>query len=101
MGRIKTIPAAILLITSAAMAQEYTAGLLAGGTWQGPGLELQATASRFAHGFPFILRLAVGRYRLDPGDPAAACRIFINDNTNNVREKDGHFLACASISSIQ
>jgi len=91
MGRIKLILAAIILISSAGTAQEYTAGLLAGGTWQGPGLELQATASRFAQGFPFILRLAAGRYSLDPGDPAAARRIFINDNTNGVPSKDGHF----------
>lgn len=91
MGIIKSFLAATLLLSAAVLAQEYTTGAFAGGTWQGPGLDLQATASGFAQGFPFILRLAAGRYSLDPGDPAAARRIFINDNTNGVPAKDGHF----------
>lgn len=83
----------LLLLAASLRAQEYTAGLLAGGTWQGPGMELQATAAEFAEGFPFILRFSAGYYTLDPGDPAAARKIFINDATNGTPEKNGHFVS--------
>jgi hypothetical protein len=82
----------IILISSALLAQEFTAGALAGGTFQGPGLEVQATAAEFAQGFPFILRFAAGYYSLDPGNAEDARRIFINDATNGVPEKRGHFI---------
>ena len=53
---------------------------------------MQATAYEFAQGFPFTVRLAAGYFTLDPGNPADARRIFINDATNGTPEKNGHFI---------
>jgi hypothetical protein len=75
-----------------AAAAEFSAGLMAG-HGLGVGGDLSLEASRFAEGLPFSLRLGLGYGLLDPGDPLAARRIFINDNTNGTPEDDGHALA--------
>ena len=56
----------------------------------GLGVEVLATASNFAQGFPFSARLRVGRTATDPGDPATARRVFINDATNGTPVEHGH-----------
>jgi hypothetical protein len=92
MGKTNRLIAAFILVSSAVLAQEFTAGALAGSA-AGPGVEVQATAAKFAEGFPFILRFAAGYYSLDPGNPQDARIIFINDATNGTPEKSGHFLS--------
>jgi hypothetical protein len=55
------------------------------------GLSFRASGmvAEFARGFPLGLELGVGHTRYDPGDPAAARKIFINDATNGTPEKSG------------
>lgn len=65
-----------------------TAGISAGYTG-GFGLQGNIMISNFAKDFPFSARFAIGYSTLDPGNPAAARRIFINDATNGVPEKSG------------
>lgn len=63
-------------------------GLL--GYQRGLGVEVLATAANFAQGFPFSVRLRVGRTSTDPGDPAIARKVFINDATNGTPVEHGH-----------
>jgi hypothetical protein len=55
----------------------------------GPGARLSAMASGFAAGFPLAIELGIGYASLDPGDPWASRKIFINDNTNGTPENSG------------
>ncbi len=45
--------------------------------------------SNFAEGFPLELRYGVAYTSLDPGDPLAARRIFINDGNNGTPQESG------------
>ena len=54
-----------------------------------PGFLLNTTVSDFARGFPWDVRFGFAYSSLDPGDPAAARRVFINDGTNGVPQEDG------------
>ena len=65
-----------------------SAGIYTGYTG-GFGLQGNITISNFAQDFPLSARFAVGYSTLDPGNPADARKIFINDATNGVPEKSG------------
>jgi hypothetical protein len=65
-----------------------TGGVSAGYTG-GFGVQGNIMISNFAQDFPFSARFSVGYSSLDPGNPADARRIFINDATNGVPEKSG------------
>lgn len=69
-------------------AAEYTADLQLG-YGRGFGFLVGSTVSEFAEGFPFDLRYGLGYTDLDPGDPRAARRIFINDGTNGTPSESG------------
>jgi hypothetical protein len=66
----------------------FSGGISAGYTG-GFGLQGNIMISNFAQDFPLSARLAIGYSTLDPGNPADARRIFINDATNGVPEKSG------------
>lgn len=55
----------------------------------GPGGQVGLTASEFARGLPFAVRLGVGYRGTDPGNALAARANFINDNTNGTPEESG------------
>ena len=65
-----------------------TGGISLGYT-DGFGLQGNILISNFAQDFPLAGRFAIGYSKLDPGNPWAARRIFINDATNGVPEKSG------------
>ncbi len=48
-----------------------------------------ATLSNFAQGFPLGIEFGVGHTRMDPGKPAEARKVFINDATNGTPEESG------------
>jgi hypothetical protein len=56
---------------------------------RGLGFQLQATARDFALGLPIEARLRIGRTSVEPGDPARARRVFINDATNGTPKEAG------------
>ncbi len=56
----------------------------------GFGGHLVVLISNFAENFPFSAKFGAGLSYLDVGEPMAARRIFINNNTNGVPEKKGH-----------
>lgn len=62
------------------------------GYQSGPGGQLFVTASDFAEGFPFMLRLRAGWTSVEPGEPGEARRIFINDATNGTPRERGRVL---------
>ena len=57
----------------------------------GFGLQLSGTISNFAKGFPLSARFGVGYTSTDPGSPADARKIFINNATNGIPEESGWF----------
>jgi hypothetical protein len=59
------------------------------GMYNGVGGNLSILSSQFADNFPFTAKLSVGLAYSDAGDPLAARRIFINNNTNGIPEKSG------------
>ena len=65
-----------------------TAGISVGYTG-GFGLQGNVMISNFAMDFPLSVRFGIGYSTLNPGNPADARRIFINDATNGVPEKSG------------
>jgi hypothetical protein len=65
-----------------------TGGITVGYTG-GFGIQGNVMVSNFARDFPLSARLGIGYSSLDPGNPADARRIFINDATNGVPEKSG------------
>jgi hypothetical protein len=85
----------LLGIGSSASGQEkdksplkYSAGVATGYN-RGFGIQTNITASDFGKNFPVNLRLGVGLSLLNPGNAADARRIFINNATNGVPEKNG------------
>jgi hypothetical protein len=58
----------------------------------GAGMQLGATMSGFASGFPLAARLSLGWSKLDPGNATAVRHIFINDNENGTPQKNGYIL---------
>ena len=65
-----------------------TSGITVGYTG-GFGIQGNVMVSNFAQDFPLSARLGIGYSTLDPGNPADARKIFINDATNGVPEKSG------------
>jgi hypothetical protein len=67
---------------------KWSAGILTGYN-RGFGIKTNLTARNFDKGFPFELRFGLGFNILNPGNAADARRIFINNATNGVPEKNG------------
>ena len=59
------------------------------GYYGGFGIQGNATVSHFVKEIPLSIRLGIGYTSTDPGNPADARKIFINDATNGVPEKSG------------
>ena len=81
--------AACLLPGAAGLAAAEHSAEIQVGYGRGLGFLLSSTVSGFAEGFPLDLRYGVGYRELDPGDPLAARRIFINDGTNGTPTESG------------
>jgi hypothetical protein len=67
---------------------KYTVGIATGYN-RGFGVQTNLSAYNFGPGFPIELRFGVGLTLLNPGNAADARRIFINNATNGVPEKNG------------
>jgi hypothetical protein len=67
---------------------KYNAGLLMGYN-RGFGIQTNLTASNFGPSFNARLRLGIGLTFLNPGNAGDARRVFINNATNGVPEKNG------------
>jgi hypothetical protein len=67
---------------------KYYAGILTGYN-RGFGIQANLTAYNFPKDFPLELRIGIGLSLIDPGNAADARRIFINNATNGVPEKNG------------
>jgi len=89
-----TAPRLLLLCTIAvgaapAHGAEYSVNGLVG-YQDGVGFRLSGAAAGLIKNAPLGLSLGVGYVIVDPGDPAAARAIFINDATDGTPEKSGH-----------
>jgi hypothetical protein len=67
---------------------KYYAGIMTGYN-RGFGIQANITAYNFPKDFPLELRFGVGLSLIDPGNAADTRRIFINNATNGVPEKNG------------
>ncbi|HHM02348.1 MAG TPA: hypothetical protein ENJ15_04990 [Caldithrix abyssi] len=56
---------------------------------RGLSFQIDGTLSKISRALPFKLRIAAAYTSLDPGNPAAARRIFINNATNGTPEEEG------------
>ena len=79
---------ACLALSTSAIAADYEPGLQLGFTG-GMGGQIQLGVADFAKNLPASLRVTAAYAAVDPGDPLAARRIFINDNTNGTPEESG------------
>lgn len=70
---------------------KYNGGLSLGYN-RGFGIQTSLSAFNFSPGFRAKLRLGIGMTFLNPGSAAEARRIFINNATNGVPEKNGRSL---------
>jgi hypothetical protein len=92
--RLIALPGVALLIVllicpwSSSTAGDFNASLL-GGYNGGGGLRGTLQASNFAQGFPLALEAGIGYSWREPGNPEAARKIFINDNTDGTPEESG------------
>lgn len=77
------------LVPATARATPHTSALASAGWNGGPGGQVALTFSEFAEGLPLSLRLGVGYSGVEPGDPWAARRVFINANTNGTPQENG------------
>lgn len=59
------------------------------GMLNGVGGQIFINTSNFAEDFPFSVKLGIGISYSDAGDPLAARKIFINNNTNGIPEQSG------------
>lgn len=59
------------------------------GMYNGFGGQISMMFKNFADQFPFTIKLGAGLSYLDAGNPLAARRVFINNNTNGIPEKNG------------
>lgn len=80
----------IALPCSSLEAQEakFAGGILAGYN-RGVSAQAHLMVSNFAQDFPMMARFGISYANVDPGNSLDARRIFINDNTNGVPEKNG------------
>jgi hypothetical protein len=67
---------------------KYYTGIMTGYN-RGFGIQANITAYNFPKDFPLELRFGIGLSLIDPGNAADARRIFINNATNGVPEKNG------------
>jgi hypothetical protein len=67
---------------------KYHAGIMTGYN-RGFGIQTNITAYNFPKDFPLELRFGIGLSLLNPGNAADARRIFVNNATNGVPEKNG------------
>jgi len=67
---------------------KYSAGIITGYN-RGFGIQTNLTAYNFGPTFTAKLRFGIGLSLIDPGNAADARRIFINNATNGVPEKNG------------
>lgn len=65
------------------------------GMSNGVGGYLHISTKNFAENFPFSAKLSFGITSLNAGDPLAARKIFINNNTNGIPEQSGRTLTLA------
>ncbi len=68
-------------------------GWLAGvnlGSAEGPGFQIHTSVRDFTRGMPLSARVAIGYNKADAGDPLAARRVFINNNTNGTPTDEAH-----------
>ncbi|MCA9734129.1 MAG: hypothetical protein H6696_10830 [Deferribacteres bacterium] len=79
---------AMIFLPGQAKATEQTAGLDIG-FYDGTGWHAHWKIAKFAQGFPAAVRFGIGRSTMDPGNAAAARRIFINNVTNGVPQEKG------------
>lgn len=94
-----TVLAVALVATGAAAATDKTAASVTS-PYKSAGFELGAntgfgaradlTLHNITHDLPLSLRLGLGYAGRDAGDPAAARRVFINNNTNGTPQESGH-----------
>lgn len=75
-----------LMMPLSTQAAEFHAGLNAGYTG-GLGIQASGTFMDFARDLPLSARFSLGYVNAPAGDPYAARRVFINDNTNGDPEK--------------
>jgi hypothetical protein len=94
-GPVGPVLTGLLLLTSAlalpgatVQAGGFEAGLDLGYSG-GLGGQVTGTFRNFTRDVPLSLRLSLGYFLREPGDPYAARSIFINDNTNGTPEKSG------------
>ena len=90
MKRLLTVScaAAVALLTAVApvSAGDFHGGLQVGSS-VGLGVQATGTFMNFTRDVPLSARFTFGVHSPDAGDPYAARRIFINDNTNGTPEK--------------
>jgi len=67
---------------------KYSTGIVTGYN-RGFGVQTYLTAYNFGKSFPIDLRFGIGLTLMNPGNAADARRIFINNATNGVPEKNG------------
>jgi hypothetical protein len=71
------------------LAGDFVGGV-AVGTTGGLGVQTSATLANFTRDLPLSARFTVGYHTGNAGDPYAARRVFINDNTNGTPEDSAH-----------
>ena len=84
----------VLFTTSFSQTYDYYSkpkfyGGLSLGYYGGFAIQGNTTISHLVREIPLSIRLGIGYTSTDPGNPAAARKIFINDATNGVPEKSG------------
>jgi hypothetical protein len=77
-----------ILLALPAAGAEWIGSAVAGYN-SGPGGTASLTASNLVEALPITVRLGVGYTAVEPGSPADARRIFINDATNGTPEERG------------
>jgi hypothetical protein len=90
----KSEPKKTAPVASAPAAKDYSGRKLFIGSLQlgynaGIALHAALTFDNLAQGLPFALRLGYGHTWSDPGDPLAARRVFIDNNTNGEPQSSG------------
>lgn len=87
--RTAALAAGLLALAAPVRAGGFHGGVSAG--WNtGPGVDLAGTFEDFTRDVPLSARLGVGYHAAGAGDPYAARRVFINDNTDGDPEKSAH-----------
>ena len=81
----------ILAATPPSQATDFTAGLDLG-TEAGFGVHAHGTFRHFTRDLPLSARFTIGYHKTNAGDPYAARRVFINDNTNGTPEDSAKYL---------